>query len=241
MPQVLVWKCSHTGKLFEDEEKYREHLKREARHRLLQRKLHIEERDAAKWFHKLQETEFDIKTLPAIVLKNQDKFWAEARRFKGGDNWSEWSKVGRILTYGKSRSRKVHIPIPKLLTLDMDFRFQMIVSNSHDCPHNGITNWEGDASKPRGYPGWSGRVAWTVQWPEELNGLHLAGDIFESPLTRINTGSGGGTSAGPEQKYGYDFKVFAADWPGPYRFHEKKFVWNKVGGNPADVPSVQVA
>lgn len=39
--------------------------------------------------------------------------------------------------------------------------YRKSVSNTHSCPFTGVTNWRGDPSKPRGYPGFQGRV-WII-------------------------------------------------------------------------------
>lgn len=100
----------------------------------------------------------------------------------------------------------------------LDIRWSDSVSNSHDCPHNGVTNWAGrDQNAPRGYPGWGGRIEYQIS--HELPGF--GSDIMEG--TRIHTGTGGGTS---NNRYGFDVRFFADDWPGL----EKLRAWNILRG-----------
>ena len=87
---------------------------------------------------------------------------------------------------------------------------------------------------PHGYPGWTGRVEWIVAWPEEWDGWYLGGDLFAKGTfctgrQRANTGTGGGGGMRYSQKhkchvqsFGYDFKLFAADWPGLARYMVKQ-------------------
>jgi uncharacterized C2H2 Zn-finger protein len=89
----------------------------------------------------------------------------------------------------------------------LDLQWNTCVSNSHSCPRGGVTCWSSHEAKdgrPRGYPGWQGRIE-----------FQLSGDIgFGSDVMRplgIHTGTGGGIN---ENRYGYDVKFFASDWPG---------------------------
>jgi len=115
------------------------------------------------------------------------------------------------------------------------------VSNSHSCPVGGVTCWSSHEAKdgrPRGYPGWQGRVEWIVAWPKEWDGHYLGGDLFSKGTfrtgrQRAHTGTGGGGGMRFSEKHGcyvmshgYDFRIFAADWPGMARYYEKKKVWN---------------
>ncbi len=86
----------------------------------------------------------------------------------------------------------------------LDVSYSDSVSNTHSAPRSGVQNWPGDSSKPRGYPGWSGRIEYKVSHP-----LGFGSDMFHG--IGINTGSGGGRGNG---QYGYYVKFFAADWIG---------------------------
>jgi hypothetical protein len=55
---------------------------------------------------------------------------------------------------------------------------------------------------------------------------------FRTGRQRANTGSGGGGGGHFNKEFGtycqqpsYDFKLFAADWPGMTRYYEKMKVW----------------
>lgn len=106
----------------------------------------------------------------------------------------------------------------------LNLQWSESVSNSHRCPHNGITNWGGrttlaDGSPaPRGYPGWRGRIELSIS-----HDLGFTSDVFNG--MRIHTGTGGGG----HEKCGYDVSFFDADWPGLtkqkeswYLAHEKE-------------------
>jgi hypothetical protein len=107
---------------------------------------------------------------------------------------------------------------------------------------------------PEGYPGWTGRVDWLVEWPKELDYIYLGSDLFSKGTFRTGrqrahtgTGGGGGSHFNKEfdtwcQRPGYDFKLFASDWPGLYRYEMRKqwlqkenadrlHAWRAIGGS----------
>ena len=228
MPRVTVWKCPHTGKLFEDKTKYQTHLGRLSRERRARRRIQADRAQAQAWWLQLQQQEANIRDLPEFVLKNQQKFWAEAARTRPGD----WEQVGK--TY-----RGVICPVPLVLEFTrFDLRWSNSVSNTHDCPHNGVTNWGGTVKlkdgtpAPRGYPGWRGRIEWLVKWPRAWHGSYPGSELFSGHFVRIHTGTGGGGGMieAPRwgctvQSFGYDVSIFAADCPGLARYEEKQQVW----------------
>lgn len=126
------------------------------------------------------------------------------------------------------------------------------VSNGHECPINGQTNWEGrDKTAPRSYLGWAGRV-----WIRYDPGPETFGsDPFRATLTYTGTGGFGGYGGPwerisqaryeahghgcspdfyPEPKiYSWDYRFFAADWPGPGGVIEKQQMWDRLGDKPS--------
>lgn len=106
------------------------------------------------------------------------------------------------------------------------------VSNSHECPANGVTNWGGrEKYDPISYPGFKGRVWLRVSESPERGWVS---DFFKRSLTYTGTG-GGGSYQGPWtdiasaqfHTYGYrenpdfpspniyswDYKIFSDDYP----------------------------
>lgn len=106
------------------------------------------------------------------------------------------------------------------------------ISNTHYAPINGETNWGCKDDKPRGYPGFTGRV-WVRIGKSPRNGW--ISDMFNKALTYPGTG-GAGPYDGPWtavsstrwQKYGHrrnteyypeincyswDFRFFSSDFP----------------------------
>lgn len=222
MAQILVWKCDETGKLFEDKVKYQSHLRKLARERNVKRKLTVKEAEANAWWAKTYEREMTIDQWRQFVIDNQSRFWAEAAK---SDPW-DWKYVG---TSHSRRKNGVYCPVPELLEFTtFDVRWNPRVSNSHSRPHNGVTNWGAKDDAPKSYPGWTGRVEWIVRWPKEWGSVYLGGDLFRdgNGASRVRaysgTGGGGGMRYSEKhgcdvQSFGYDFRMFAADWPGMAR------------------------
>jgi hypothetical protein len=234
MSVITAYKSDEDGKIFEDKHKYQLHLRKLARHRLEQRKLQISEAEKDAAWAELYEREQSIEQWCQMVIDNQDLFWAEAAK---GDPY-DWEGVGKKIGRGKNA---ITMPIPKLLKIVPNLRWSDSVSNSHSCPHNGVTCWSRDEAKdgrPQGYPGWTGSITWICAWPEELDGIYLASDLFSKGTfrtgrQRANTGSGGGGSGHFNKEFNtycqqpsYDFKLFAADWPGMTRYYEKLKMWD---------------
>jgi hypothetical protein len=67
-------------------------------------------------------------------------------------------------------------------------------------------------------------VQWTLAWPREHDGIYLGSDLFRARRVRAHTGTGGYRNGYHSSEHGcnvqsfaYDFKIFAADWPGMAR------------------------
>ena len=239
MSQILVWKSDEDGKIFEDKKKYQNHLRKLARVRRERRRIEVDEALKDSIWAGLYECEQSIEQWRDMVIANQDLFWAEAA---AGDK-HDWSIVGK--TY-----KKVVCPIPRLLEFTtFDMRWSDSVSNSHSCPHNGVTNFSQSYNRqqgknlPEGYPGWRGRADWIVAWPKEWDGYYLGSDLFShgtfrTGRQRAHTGTGGGGGLRYSEKHGchvmscgYDLKIFAADWPGMARYYEKRHMWRTLSNN----------
>ena len=234
---ITAYKSEADGKIFEDKSKYQAHLRKLARHRLAQKKLLIakELKDAA--WAELYEREQSIDDWMQMVIDNQHLFWAEA----AAGNPYDWERVGMKLGRGKNAH---NLPIPRVLTITHSLKWSDMVSNSHSCPHNGVTCWSSHEAKdgrPRGYPGWHGHIEWLVEWPKEFDGIYLGSDLFSggtfrSGRQRAHTGTGGGAGGHFNKEFNtwcqrpaYDFRIYAADWPGLARYREKRVMWNRLG------------
>lgn len=179
MPLVQAWQCPHTGKLFAQRDDYVDHLRREARARTLRRKISAAKLQRQKFIAGIKDCS-SFEDIAEWVVANSEQLLL-----------SKWDKPPR---------RNAKLPYISMMKFE-DMRWGDCISNSHSCPRNGITNWEGEPSKPRGYPGWSGRISFDV---------HNFDTFYSMPLRDldIHTGSGGGGNP-----YRYCVKLFEYDWP----------------------------
>lgn len=139
-----------------------------------------------------------------------------------------------------SSSKQSSIPL-KVVGFRWEIRWSETVSNSHDCPLNGVTNWGNrNADAPSSYPGWTGRVWIRYNRLPDSSGS----DGFENTLTHTGTG-GFGSYDGPWKAiasahhhayghknkksepnvYSWDYRFFAADWPGVSENEVKRRNW----------------
>jgi hypothetical protein len=186
MPKVQAWQCKHTGELFpiEKEKEYKRHTNRAYRSISAQKKEARERAEFQEWV----DTEKAKCKTPGQV--------AEFLRIN----------FDRLNTYSYHRAGKK--PVVASITITGDYRNS--VSNSHSCPHNGVTNWGSKADKPKGYPGIYGRI--NVEVSNGNNYTGFLSDYF-TPV-RVFTGSGGGGN--------YEVTLWLDDWPGLKETVEKQ-------------------
>lgn len=183
-----AYQCPWTDKVFATKAAYRKHLSELRENRMHKRaRENIRNR---KLDDLINQTSFEdivnwIETNPEFFFDSVIKFghsgWANRRAHLREDFWIK-------ITY-------------------LDLHWSDSVSNSHSCPRDGVTCWSSHEAKdgrPRGYPGWHGRIEFQVS-----HDLGFGSDVFRS--TGIHTGTGGG---GGNNCFGYDVKFFASDWPG---------------------------
>jgi hypothetical protein len=195
--KILVNKCPDTGKLFELDAEYKTH-----RAKVLRKK-----RADAK-AKKVKDTFFDWLAAEKLLIThpNQIPEWL----LKNQWHLMEAINAGcRSKTYGSFNIDKFYdTDVFSSITFDREPVFKDETSNTHRCPDGGVTNFSCDSNRPRGYPGWSGHISGKLQRESKHDGSYPYGEFLN--LVGIKTGSGGGGN----KSWGYDFKLFLADWPG---------------------------
>ena len=215
--KITAWKCPHTAKLFEDEMKYRAHLKRLSRKRI----------KTKAWDDWLEAAE--SMYIEAQLVNNAqelcDHFMAHQKEFILLGLLKGWMDTQSAVT--RALKNSCRIEFPEMAYIKMSAKYQDSVSNSHHCPRNGKTNWGGQVvGAPKGYPGWHGRIESDFVEKKPVVIIHNAkgkkkeiavpsmnsmvgytsmGD--KSPCG-INTGSGSGGSHSR-----YELMLFADDFP----------------------------
>lgn len=177
--KIQVRKCGFTGDLFESDQQYLAHL-------IQLRKQYKKRRERDKitrnWHNWLQNSQAHV-----LSVKDLEQ-WLN-------DHQHEILVMSQHLKRTRTQTRGIRL----------GFKFENIqwshcVSNSHSCPRDGVTNWHMHSHKPRGYPGWQGRIEITG-W-EKFDGF--VSNLLE--IVDIHTGTGG---CG-----GYEVRWYASDWPG---------------------------
>ena len=211
MPKVLVWKSTQDGKLFEDKTKYTNHLRKLAGQRRSLRKVEQMEAERESFLVQMGQVE-SISALNKFIKDNWKWFWANGAK-------------NDFYRFDQRTSAPFHEYVDVSI---IDVRWNENLSNSHNCPRTGETNWGGYQSKdgvPRGYPGWSGRINIRVNPPmtsHKKNPYMLDGwgsAYFDRTI--ICTGTGGGGSGNDCKSYSYDVNLWAADFPVMYEEYRR--------------------
>lgn len=110
-----------------------------------------------------------------------------------------------------------------ITNLNIRVNFSERCSNSHNCPINGVTNWENrDNDKPTYYPGWIGRISANVVVPKNItNALSTFDRSANSVLFNTysglfkgfytSSGCGGDSDGSYDMDIGFGF--FLEDFP----------------------------
>jgi hypothetical protein len=203
MPQILAWKCSEDGKLFEDKSKYQKHLRKLAAVRLQDRKVKKMEEDRKEFLKKMGQEVGSFDELEKFIKDNWDFFFANG--------------LSHQFDYKKASIKKHEY-------VEVAFRhpnFNANCSNSHSCPQNGVTNWHRASDKPTGYAGWRTQINIHVRTHQKkYRGEAYYQDGFGSEYfagTPICTGGGGGGGVKiGVTSYSYDCTIWADDFPKMY-------------------------
>lgn len=192
--KVQVYKCRFTKNIFEDRKKFRLHLKKLRKQQKEKRALNNMYKNRDRIFREMRESVKSIKELEQYIRDN----WIEFCRNMNLYESTQWGGL-RVLPEDK---------FPSLRNIKIDVVYSNLVSNSHSCPFDGITNWHRDKNLPVGYPGWTGRIEYEMDFGGQKNKISFGSGLFIK--SGINTGTGGGG----REKYSYDVRIYAADWPG---------------------------
>ena len=210
MPKITAWKCPHTGKLFEDENVYRSHLKQQSvqRNRRKKYQLLVDNLDTV---IKGEQDCSNVQELCEYVLKHSKEYMLKGI-LKSFDS--------QVITKAIENGHEIHWPKYTGMKI-YGARWNASVSNSHSAPRSGEQNWGRDKTNvPHGYPGWQGNIRiWhdkdakiVVVDPKKTKVREFSIPSFSDcvgHVSGIKTGSGGGRGDGSY----YDVKLFADDFP----------------------------
>ena len=215
MPKINARKCPKTGKLFETDKAYRVHIIGLRKHLNEKRPGKIRRRECMQRRKRLMtEVRDEIAELGDVTLI--EKYVK--------------NNCGRIMTaWNGSGDPIIHALLKnlKMEEFELDLRFSERVSNTHEKPRGGVTNWgRRNPELPTGYPGWSGNIKYTLNFnPEKspkrgnlcldhTNALGWAG---------IHTGTGGGRGPNGVHQYEFGVTMFLSDFEALKKlyFHDK--------------------
>lgn len=186
-------------------------------------KIYATKRDYVKHLKQLRETRMHTRARNIVKDKIKQDLWNQP----SFDSIIEWFSLhpeflfDYMLAAQWESDRKQFEKYRQTFILEishLDVRWSDKCSNTHNCPHNGITNWGGNTKladgspAPRGYKGWTGNIEFKAN----------CYDIVESSVFRelcIPTGTGGSANG---FTYGYEVTFFADDWPQLYKNHKEQ-------------------
>lgn len=91
-----------------------------------------------------------------------------------------------------------------LVGLSFDLQYSTSVSNSHDAPHNGVTNWSGqNKSAPLYYRGLVGRIWYRLS----RKNPGFSSNLFGCTMVHTGTGGGGGYNGPWEKVSNYEYNL----------------------------------
>ena len=100
--------------------------------------------------------------------------------------------------------------VPPFEHLSYSVKYSDNVSNSHECPMNGVTNWSRrDPDKPTSYPGFKGNISGKYNADDHTISEYCSSFHRKVKIPGIHSGTGGGGHDG----FRYELKFFIDDFP----------------------------
>jgi hypothetical protein len=213
MPKVTVRKCPITGKVFFGDDEYAEHI---VALRKSRNDARILRRERALIRERVWYALSNISSPKVLAAYINDHFH------------------DIMIAHNGARPCVVEV-IREMKMKDFQFErlyFREHCSNSHAAPRDGVTNWSArDHDKPTGYPGFTGRVHYTVTGKPKSGDkrLKIPGssstvviDVTEA-LKYIGIRTGSGSTSSQTGKAAYDATMFLSDFDAMKKayFHAK--------------------
>lgn len=163
--QIVAYKCTDTGKLFEHQADFLAH-----REEFVSKKVQ-QDRD--------RETIQAVRTGWAALQE-------QATDLVSIQDWIQTHSLALAQTCAIRNNRPPPSSNFKIHRVRLSVFWENLCSNSHSAPIDGVQNWRRDPKKPLGYPGWKGRAEF--HYDGEYHGFFSS--LFE--VSPIHLGSGGG-------------------------------------------------
>jgi hypothetical protein len=241
MSIVQAYRSDTDGKLFLEKADYVQHLRKLAAGRRKVRVLARLEQDREAFLDRMGQVT-SMEELELFIRDNWRWFW-----LNGVSSHPRWCRR-------KDALPEFHEYV-KVSLLNMTWNER--VSNAHSCPRAGVENFMRHVDRPWHYPGWHGRIEIRVRPPvRKSRGKEYLDDGWGSDYfskTPICTGGGGGGGRNDTEyvSYGYDLKLFAADFPVMYlKYRQAQWLaeenaqraraWQTLGGNALPAPVTEL-
>lgn len=192
MSIITAYKSDSDGKLFEHKPAYIAHLKKLSRKRQSELKIVKIKNDKKQFLDDMGNSVKTINDLEQFIV----------------DNW-KWFHYNGLSTENYNKN----ITFMPIVSCKIYVSWKPLVSNTHNCPRNGITNWSPswNPELPKGYPGWHGTLEIKLTNDKSLS----VWDYFSG--TTICSGSGSANKM--------EVLLFDADFPAMAQFREQEEVY----------------
>lgn len=213
--KIKAYKSARTGDIFEKRKDYKKHVLAIRKGRMQARAARDEKIREMKWFYEERAKIQFVEDIIPWIMDNQIALIKLCNKY-GDRCWFDRKMKPDTDEYTKMEFSK-YWDTPGILT------YSDTISNTHECPDNGVTNWGGkNPDAPTSYPGFSGRIEGTLKRARKDMADYPTSDFLK--FIGIKTGSGGGGN----EHWGYDCRVFIDDWPGiKARIEAERYEYNK--------------
>ena len=193
------------------------------------KKMYAKKQDYIKHLKNLRETRMHKRAREIVRNRVKQDLWKQS----SFDDIIKWFNLHpeflfqRMLSHQWHDRQKYYEKYRETFMMEithLDLHWSDRCSNTHSCPHNGVTNWDGrevlkDGSPaPRGYPGWVGNIEFKVNC-DMREGSNVLKELS------IHTGSGGCRG---ENIYGYSVTFVADDWPELFKDHKHQMAEDQI-------------
>jgi len=217
-----AYKCPYTNKIVTGKKRYIAHLikvRADLKRKRYEKRMR-QERD--EWWANLQATIKTPAEIAPALLANQERIW-------------------ELYTANNFRKNIKTKGMPRIIRFELyNLRYSNSVSNSHSAPRNGVRNWgckelySNGEPKPKGYPGWTGRIRYTVDRAKHTG--YFSSELVSSKIIGLNTGSGGSGSRNEDDLDSYytsefELRLYADDWPGIKKHKETQLIMQALSDN----------
>ena len=187
---ITAYKSEFTGEIFENEADYKKHIRVEkaAAKKAAEKQSKID--GFEQWLASEKAAITNHKMIQPWLMDNQRMLMDYFNVFNHRNSWDG-----------------CFYDTDKFTEFNVSLTFSKLVSNTHNCPADGVTNWWSSNDLPRGYPGFKGQISGKLIREKKHNHNYPYGKLLQ--LIKIHTASGGGGN----ESWNYGVEIFISEWP----------------------------